>query len=139
MPYLALALLVALRAPLAPPSATSRSSPIGSSRSDRGCSSSSIVKGGSEPTAATPPPPAPRAVPGTWGPRRLPGARGDAGDQPLLLAKAFDLQGEATAKALEDGSMSLVFGQDEAGNRFVEASHAGRSARIYQGAIKHEG
>lgn len=55
------------------------------------------------------------------------------------IAKAFDLQGEATAKALEDGSMSLVFGQDEAGNRFVEASHAGRSARIYQGAIKHEG
>ena len=56
-----------------------------------------------------------------------------------VIAKAFDLPVDVTARALEDGSLSLAFGEDEAGNRFVEASHLGQSARIYQGAIQHEG
>jgi hypothetical protein len=54
------------------------------------------------------------------------------------IAKALDLTDEAAVKALEDRSLSLVFGEDEAGQRFVEASHEGRSARIYQGAIHHQ-
>jgi hypothetical protein len=54
------------------------------------------------------------------------------------IAKALELTNEATVKALEDQSLSLLFGEDEEGQRFVEASHEGRSARIYQGAIHHQ-
>jgi hypothetical protein len=38
------------------------------------------------------------------------------------IADAFKLDGEALAKALEDGSMKLELGEDESGARFVAAT-----------------
>lgn len=53
------------------------------------------------------------------------------------IAKAFSLSDEDTVKAIEAGSVSIVMAEDEQGQRFLNVTHAGRSAQIYPGAIHH--
>jgi hypothetical protein len=53
------------------------------------------------------------------------------------LAKTFAMEESAAAAAVESGAMALEFGRDANGNRFVAANFGGKTARIYQGAIKH--
>jgi len=55
------------------------------------------------------------------------------------LAKTFVLEESAAAAAVESGAMTLAFDRDTNGNRFVAATFEGRTARVYQGAIKREG
>jgi len=55
------------------------------------------------------------------------------------VGKAFALSEDDAAQALEDGEITLEFGRDSNGNRFVLAQRGETSARIYQGAIKQEG
>lgn len=54
------------------------------------------------------------------------------------LAKTFGLEEAAAAAAVETGTMTLAFGRDANGNRFVAATFGGKTSRIYQGAIKHD-
>ena len=53
------------------------------------------------------------------------------------LAKAFSLTEAAVIPALEKGEIAMDFGKDANGNPFVTATHGEKTARIYQGAIKH--
>lgn len=53
------------------------------------------------------------------------------------LAKAFALSEPKAAEAIESGAMILDFEDDDSGNRFIAATFAGQTARIYRGAIKH--
>jgi hypothetical protein len=52
------------------------------------------------------------------------------------IAKALAIPEAEVAAALEAGTMTLEFGADSNGNRFVAVSQAGKTARVYQGAIK---
>ncbi len=54
------------------------------------------------------------------------------------LGKAFEMADADVTSALERNAIALSFGRDENGNRFVLATLEGRSARVYQGAIKQE-
>lgn len=54
------------------------------------------------------------------------------------LGKAFGLPESDIIAALEKQAVSLDFGRDENGNRFVRATLSGKTARIYQGAIKQD-
>lgn len=54
------------------------------------------------------------------------------------LAKSFALKDSAAAAAVEAGTMALEFARDANGNRFVAATYGGKTARVYQGAIKHD-
>lgn len=54
------------------------------------------------------------------------------------LAKAFDLEGTAAARAVETGAMTLKLGTDAAGDRYVEACFQGKVAVVYPGAAKPE-
>jgi len=53
------------------------------------------------------------------------------------LAKTFGIKDSDAAAAVESGALTLAFSQDANGNRFVAASYGGKTARLYQGAIKH--
>ncbi len=53
------------------------------------------------------------------------------------LAKAFILSESVTIAALERGEITIDFGEDHNGNRFIAAGYQGKVARLYQGAIKH--
>jgi len=53
------------------------------------------------------------------------------------LAKTFALKDSETAAAIESGEMILDFASDANANRYVAATYAGQTSRIYQGAIKH--
>ena len=53
------------------------------------------------------------------------------------LAKTFGLKDSDVAAALESGAMTLAFSQDANANRFVAATYGGKTARLYQGAVKH--
>ena len=52
------------------------------------------------------------------------------------LAKAFATTEAKIVTGIEQGTIALAFHRDENGNRFVAASYAGQTARVYQGAIK---
>lgn len=54
------------------------------------------------------------------------------------IGKAFVRPEAEVIAALEKNAIALAFGSDENGNRFVLATFEGRTARIYQGAIKQE-
>lgn len=54
------------------------------------------------------------------------------------LAKAFELSDSDVVAALDNNAIVLDFGEDENENRFVRATHGGKTVRIYQGAIKQE-
>jgi hypothetical protein len=54
------------------------------------------------------------------------------------LGKAFACPESEVIAALERGAITLEFGRDENGNRFVLAAYDGKTARVYQGAIKQE-
>ena len=54
------------------------------------------------------------------------------------IAKALSMKDADVAQALEGGAMTLEFGMDGNGNRFVAVTHQGETARVYQGAIKRE-
>jgi hypothetical protein len=53
------------------------------------------------------------------------------------LAKALALEEDAVIAAVERGALALDFGADDNGNRYVAATYQGRTARVYQGAIRH--
>ncbi len=53
------------------------------------------------------------------------------------LSKALALGEADCIAALERGEIALAFDRDANGNRFVNATYAGKAVRIYQGAIKH--
>ena len=53
------------------------------------------------------------------------------------IAKALDLSEADTARHLEAGDIAMVLGDDERGERFVQVTCQGRTAKIYQGAIRH--
>ncbi|CCG08869.1 hypothetical protein [Pararhodospirillum photometricum] len=59
-----------------------------------------------------------------------------------LLAKAFSLEAEALARALEDGRLTLVPATDAKGERHVVASLTDPSGthtvRVYRDALYHE-
>ena len=55
------------------------------------------------------------------------------------IAKAFGISEAEAIKAAEGGAITMEFGTDNAGNRFVAASYGEQNARIYQGAIKYTG
>jgi len=55
------------------------------------------------------------------------------------LAKSFAMKDSAAAAAVESGAMALEFARDANGNRYVAATYDGKTARVYQGAIKHDG
>jgi hypothetical protein len=52
------------------------------------------------------------------------------------LAKTFAMKDADAAQALESGAMTLDFAEDGNGNRYVAATYQGKTARVYQGAIK---
>lgn len=54
------------------------------------------------------------------------------------IGKAFGRAESEVISALEKNAIALEFGRDENGNRFVLAAFDGKTARIYQGAIKQE-
>lgn len=54
------------------------------------------------------------------------------------IGKAFGRSESEVIAALERNAIVLDFGHDENGNRFVLAAFDGKTARIYQGAIKQE-
>lgn len=53
------------------------------------------------------------------------------------IAKALDMEAEAVARDLELGAITLSMAEDDNGNRYVEARHGGRTAQVYQGAVRH--
>ncbi|MQX37910.1 hypothetical protein [Roseospira navarrensis] len=59
------------------------------------------------------------------------------------LSKALEMEPEDVGRLLEEGALSLSFGEDEAGEKFVVATHgegdARRVARIYRDRIYHLG
>jgi hypothetical protein len=54
------------------------------------------------------------------------------------MAKALGRPEGEIIEALDRNAVHLEFGRDSNGNRFVLATIEGKSARIYQGAIKQE-
>ena len=55
------------------------------------------------------------------------------------LAKTFSLKDAEATEALESGHMTLDFAKDANGNRYVVAALGGKTARVYQDAIKRSG
>ena len=53
------------------------------------------------------------------------------------VAQAFSITEAEAIAAAEQNRLSMEFGRDANGNPFVTATLDGKSARLYQGAIKH--
>jgi hypothetical protein len=53
------------------------------------------------------------------------------------IGKAFELAPEQAARAVEAGEIVIEMQEDARGERFLAAQYQGRSAQIYQGAIRH--
>ncbi len=53
------------------------------------------------------------------------------------IAQAFSITEADAIAAVEQSRLGMEFGRDANGNPFVTATLDGRTARIYQGAIKH--
>ncbi len=53
------------------------------------------------------------------------------------IGKALDLTSEQTVKAVEADEIAMEMKVDERGERFITVSFQGRSAQIYQGAIRY--
>ena len=54
------------------------------------------------------------------------------------IAKAFKIDAEQAARAVEAGEITIEMKQDALGERLLAMRYQGRSAQIYQGAIRHE-
>jgi hypothetical protein len=54
------------------------------------------------------------------------------------IAEAFGIPHDDAVRAVEQNRIAMSFARDSNGNPFVEAIYEGRSARLYQGAIKRE-
>lgn len=52
------------------------------------------------------------------------------------IAQAFSIAEAEAIAAVEQNRLSMEFGRDANGNPFVTATLGGKTARIYQGAIK---
>ena len=55
------------------------------------------------------------------------------------IAKALDMDEKEVVAALESNRLAMALGEDESGNRFVEAKLGDKAARVYPGAIHHQG
>jgi hypothetical protein len=53
------------------------------------------------------------------------------------IATAFGLQPDRAARAVEAGEITIEMREDARGERFLAAQFEGRTAQIYQGAIRH--
>ena len=53
------------------------------------------------------------------------------------IAKALEISEEETVKALEANQIAIGMETDEEGRNYVGIAFRDKSARIYQGAIKH--
>lgn len=53
------------------------------------------------------------------------------------VAQAFSITEAQAITAVEQNRLAMEFGRDENNNRYVTATLDARTARIYQGAIKH--
>jgi hypothetical protein len=54
------------------------------------------------------------------------------------IAKAFGIEAEQAARAVEAGEVVIDMQEDPLGERYLAARYQGRSAKIYQGAIRYE-
>jgi hypothetical protein len=54
------------------------------------------------------------------------------------IAEAFGIAEDEAVRAVEQNRIAMNMARDSNGNPFVEATYDGRSARLYQGAIKRE-
>ncbi|HIJ37665.1 MAG TPA: hypothetical protein HPP80_02100 [Rhodospirillaceae bacterium] len=54
------------------------------------------------------------------------------------VGKALDLSAEAAAKAIESGLITMEMREDARGQRFVGVTYQGKTAEIFQGAIRHQ-
>jgi len=53
------------------------------------------------------------------------------------IAKAFGAQAEQVARAIEAGEIAIEMQEDDRGERFLAVQYQGRSAKLYQGAIRY--
>lgn len=53
------------------------------------------------------------------------------------VAKALGLPDDQVAKDIETGAIVLGMGEDDNGNRFIEARRGAAVGRIFQGAIRY--
>ncbi|MDR3441175.1 hypothetical protein [Telmatospirillum sp.] len=53
------------------------------------------------------------------------------------IAKALDIEAEQAARAVEQGDIAVEMREDERGERFLSVLYQGRSAKVYQGAIRY--
>ena len=53
------------------------------------------------------------------------------------IGKAFALDAEQTARAVEAGEITMDLGADERGERFVGVTYGDKAIRLYQGAIHY--
>ena len=54
------------------------------------------------------------------------------------IAEAFGIAHDDAVRAVEQNRVAMSLARDSNGNPFVEATYDGRTARLYQGAIKRE-
>ena len=54
------------------------------------------------------------------------------------IAEAFGISHDDAVRAVEQNRVAMSLARDSNGNPFVEATYDGRTARLYQGAIKRE-
>ena len=54
------------------------------------------------------------------------------------IAEAFGISEDEAVRAVEQNRIAMTMVRDSNGNPYVEATLEGRSARLYQGAIKRE-
>jgi hypothetical protein len=53
------------------------------------------------------------------------------------IAKAFNIEAEQAARAVENGEITIEMKEDFRGERLLAMHYQGRSAQVYQGAIRH--
>ena len=54
------------------------------------------------------------------------------------IAEAFAISEDEAVQAVEQSRIAMSLARDANGNPFVTATYDGRTARLYQGAIKRE-
>lgn len=53
------------------------------------------------------------------------------------IAKALGQDDKQVATGLESGAITLSLGEDENGNRYIEARCGDQTGKVYQGAIRY--
>ena len=53
------------------------------------------------------------------------------------IATALEISGEEAARAIEANELAMSLDVDERGERYIATEYAGKSVRVYHGAIKY--